>query len=265
MSVIRSRINCVQQRALRFERADLPWIFTVKLLSSADISLLDGAEMSLLNISRTGLLVESASKFAPGTVCELQLGGAGTELPVRVRFVRSEVASVDQHGVKYHAAAVFEKELDLEALLLCGEASPRPKRAPSAADASVATSVFRPRFSSEQRAPRFGRPDLPWISTSRLLSSADISLLYSADVSLLNISRTGLLMESGSKFAPGTVCELQLGSADTGLPVRVRFIRSEVASVDQRGVKYHAAAVFEEESELLHLLTIRSEGSGRES
>jgi hypothetical protein len=106
--VICPRLAPAQHRAPRLGRGDLPWISTVKLPC--------GLEMSLLNISSSGMLVETVSKFTPGTVVELRLCGAVTTLAVPARFVRSEVAAVDGRGVKYHAAAVFDKELDLEGL-----------------------------------------------------------------------------------------------------------------------------------------------------
>jgi hypothetical protein len=47
-------------------------------------------------------------------VAEFQLCGANETVVVSARFVRSEIATVDGLGVKYHAAAVFEKPLVLE-------------------------------------------------------------------------------------------------------------------------------------------------------
>ena len=60
-----------------------------------------------------GVLVESGSKFTPGSTTNLFLTGPQTNLVVPVRFVRSDVARIDGLGVRYHAAAAFDKELDL--------------------------------------------------------------------------------------------------------------------------------------------------------
>jgi hypothetical protein len=93
-------------------RGDVPWLSTVKLPW--------GLEVRVLNISSTGMLIETGSKFTPGTVTELQLYGPETDLVVSACFVRSEVALVDGRGVKYRAAATFKKQLDLNKLARSG-------------------------------------------------------------------------------------------------------------------------------------------------
>jgi hypothetical protein len=107
VSVVRPRLKATQRRAARMTRSDLPWLAAVKLPW--------GLEVGLLNISETGMLVETSSKFAPGSVAQFQLCGADDDtLMVSAKFVRSEIATVNGLGVKYHAAAIFEKPLDLE-------------------------------------------------------------------------------------------------------------------------------------------------------
>jgi CheY-like chemotaxis protein len=96
--------------ALRKGRGDVPWLSAIKLSS--------GDELQLINISSSGLLVETGSKLAPGVTTELHLSGPGTNLVVPVRFIRSDIARIDGLGVRFHAAAAFTKELDL--------ANPRP-------------------------------------------------------------------------------------------------------------------------------------------
>jgi hypothetical protein len=92
--------------ALRKTRGDVPWLSGVKLSW--------GPELQLVNISSTGVLVETGSKFAPGSTSELHLSGPDTNLVVPVRFIRSDVARIDGLGVRYHAAAAFAKEINLE-------------------------------------------------------------------------------------------------------------------------------------------------------
>jgi hypothetical protein len=99
-------MKVAQHRAARKSRSDLPWLSTVRLPW--------GLEVRLLNISTTGVLVETSSKFTPGTVAEFELRSAGDSVMVPARFVRSEVVSVDGLGVRYRAAAVFEREVDLD-------------------------------------------------------------------------------------------------------------------------------------------------------
>lgn len=105
----RQRLDRQQERERRCARrntpGDVPWLSAIKLSN--------GLGLDLLNISRSGLLVEAGVKLAPGTTLELQLNGPSTSRVVKARFVRSEVARVDPLGVRYYAAAAFETELDL--------------------------------------------------------------------------------------------------------------------------------------------------------
>ena len=92
-------------RAHRFTRLDLPWLSQVLLPW--------GTEAQLLNISSSGLLIESGSKFDPGSTTTFRLSGANKQLAVPARIVRSHVSAVDVRGVKYLSAAVFDKDIDL--------------------------------------------------------------------------------------------------------------------------------------------------------
>ena len=89
------------------------------------------------------------------------------------------------------------------------------------------------------RAPRWTRFELPWLES--------IKVEWGADVRLLNLSRSGLLVESGIRMTVGVRADFQVAGADEldfVLPARV--VRSDVASVGPLGVKYLAAAVFEQ-------------------
>ena len=107
----------------------MPWLSGIKFSSGPDVQ--------LINISSTGVLVESGSKFAPGSTTELHLSGPETNLVIPVRFIRSAVARTDELGVRYYAAAAFAKALDL--------AGPRRTDAPAIPPqelASLLESVF---------------------------------------------------------------------------------------------------------------------------
>ncbi len=91
-------------RAHRWMRNDLPWLTGVKLPWGLDVR--------LLNISSTGMLIESGARFTPGTAAEFSLVGPNKNLTVSARVVRSQVATVDSIGVKYRAAATFDRKLD---------------------------------------------------------------------------------------------------------------------------------------------------------
>jgi hypothetical protein len=105
LSIVKPRMKLTQNRAQRKTRADLPWLTKIKLPW--------GLEVRLLNMSTSGMLVETTSKFTPGSVAEVELASNGDSLVVPARFVRSEIVDVDARGVRYRAAAVFEREVDL--------------------------------------------------------------------------------------------------------------------------------------------------------
>jgi hypothetical protein len=106
LSIVKPRLKLTQNRAQRKTRADLPWLSTIKLPW--------GLEVRLLNMSASGMLVETTSKFTPGSVAEFEITGADDSFVVPARFVRSEIVGVDARGVRYRAAAVFEREVDLD-------------------------------------------------------------------------------------------------------------------------------------------------------
>ena len=99
-----------------------PWVWVVRMPW--------GAEVELVNISRTGVLLESTSKVTPGVTLDLQLNGMGEHRIVKARFIRSGVSRVDRLGVRYQAAAQFEEPLDL--------LTPRTQLAPRANPHSLA-------------------------------------------------------------------------------------------------------------------------------
>ncbi|HEX7139451.1 MAG TPA: hypothetical protein VF219_16480 [Vicinamibacterales bacterium] len=106
VSIVKPRLKLTQNRATRRTRADLPWLSTIKLPW--------GLEVRLLNMSTSGVLVETTSKFTPGSVADFEIAGSDDSLVVPARFVRSEIVGVDARGVRYRAAAVFEREVDLD-------------------------------------------------------------------------------------------------------------------------------------------------------
>jgi CheY-like chemotaxis protein len=117
--------------AHRTPQRGAPWLSSIRLPW--------GVHVDLVNISRTGLLLESGSKVTPGVSLDLHLSGPGLNRIVNARFIRSEVARVDRLGVRYHAAAQFDAPLDFLA--------PREEAAPRATPhqlAELLTTVLDP-------------------------------------------------------------------------------------------------------------------------
>jgi hypothetical protein len=92
---VRARLD----RAHRWDGRELPWLNNLKLTW--------GPGLRVVNISTSGLLVESGIRFTLGNREEFQFEIDEHELIVRARVVRSDVASVGNLGVKYTTAAVF--------------------------------------------------------------------------------------------------------------------------------------------------------------
>ena len=103
---LRERAGDERRIAKRKGRGDVPWLSGIKASW--------GADLQLINISSTGVLVETGSKFAPGSTSNLHLCGPGTNLVVPVRFIRTDFARIDGVGVRYHVAAAFAQDVDLE-------------------------------------------------------------------------------------------------------------------------------------------------------
>ena len=97
-----------RRRARRRACGDVPWLWTVKLAGSSQVNVVD--------ISSTGVLLETASRLADGSTVDLQLLGEDTNVTVPARMLRTQVASVDGLSVKYRVAAAFAHHLALPGL-----------------------------------------------------------------------------------------------------------------------------------------------------
>lgn len=108
-----------RRRAPRRASADVPWLWSVKIPG--------GSQVSIVDISSTGVLLETSSRMADGYTVDLQLVGQDTNVTVPARMVRTQVAAVTGLGVKYRVAAAFAHELALPGLLRAPGTTPMPK------------------------------------------------------------------------------------------------------------------------------------------
>ena len=104
LSILRTPVER-SQRAERDEQSGTPWFTTATLPW--------GLELRVVNLSSTGLLLESGCRLEPGRVTAITLRGAGREQVVGASIVRSEVADVTARGVKYHVAVTFDAALQI--------------------------------------------------------------------------------------------------------------------------------------------------------
>jgi CheY-like chemotaxis protein len=94
----------VTARAHRWTPAELPWVCSVQTPV--------GLDARVINVSRSGILIETGSKLPTGSIASVHMSGMGTALVIPAHVVRSEVASVEVAGVKYWVAAAFNGRLD---------------------------------------------------------------------------------------------------------------------------------------------------------
>jgi len=121
------------RRAWRWTPAELPWVCSIHTRW--------GIDASVVNVSRSGVLIESPSRLAPESSIELHLRGPGTTLDVPARVIRSEVSATDVRGVKYRSAAIFDAALQL----LSGEPGSGPhssQKVPFPVPASTSLAVI---------------------------------------------------------------------------------------------------------------------------
>jgi hypothetical protein len=98
-----------RRRARRRPTGELPWLSTVQLPW--------GTEVKVLDISNSGVLLESTLRLVVGSTLDLQLVGQDGQVRVPAKMVRSEIAGVDGLGVRYRAAAAFARELQIPGMI----------------------------------------------------------------------------------------------------------------------------------------------------
>jgi hypothetical protein len=70
-----------------------------------------GHDVSIVDVSAGGTLIESAHRLLPGTSVELQLETANHRVGVRGRVLRCAVVSLRSSAVCYRGAVVFDRYL----------------------------------------------------------------------------------------------------------------------------------------------------------
>ena len=216
----------------RIPAAELLWLQVARIKN--------GPQVRLVDLSEGGVLLETDTRMHRNSSGLLELIGTSREVVCSFRVLRWRSSSSDS-ATLYRGACAFTEPFDLEGLL---HSTP--------VDSALAPFIRRPEDQRE-RDHRRTRGEVPWLST--------VKLPWGLEVDLLNISRTGMLIETNSRFMPGTATEFQLSGPDTSLAVSARFVRSEVAAVGPLGVKYQAAATFTRELKLREELGSHSAAS----
>ncbi|HEX6464036.1 MAG TPA: hypothetical protein VFZ98_06280, partial [Vicinamibacterales bacterium] len=119
----------------------------------------------------------------------------------------------------------------------------RLMQAASACPVSVQRTPFITRPPDRRRAPRARHEQLPWLRLARLP--------WGSDMDVVDVSRSGALIETTARMTPGTFVDLEFLSKDMTTTVPSRVLRTSVAHVDRRGVRYRVAAAFARDFHLL--------------
>jgi hypothetical protein len=212
----------------RFPLHELPWLQQARIQGSSKVKLLD--------LSTGGVLVQSDVRMHRDSEGLLQLVGATRDSFVPFRVVRWQPLA-GRAALRYLGACAFSGDFEFDSVL--GPCSVDPEVTPGANASSALAPFFRHPDNHQERDPRLTRRDVPWLS--------NIKLPWGPEVDLVNISKSGMLVETTSKFAPGSAAEFHLHGTETTLAVPARVVRSEVAEVGKLGVKYQAAVAFTQE------------------
>ena len=76
------------------------------------VRLRTGRELSVVNVSNTGVLVEGSVRLLPGTHVDVHVITSDGRVLVRSRVARCFVAALQADAVSYRGALAFERPLD---------------------------------------------------------------------------------------------------------------------------------------------------------
>ena len=105
--------------------------------SIKSVKLSPGEQVQLVNISRTGVLVEGRTRFVPGTRVTVVFDGGFAPPQIKGRIVRCQVSSIHDGSLRYQSGIQFDKKLETHPGDL-KEALPEPTLAGAAAGAPAA-------------------------------------------------------------------------------------------------------------------------------
>lgn len=77
------------------------------------VRLRTGRELTVVDASSGGVLVEGAVRLLPGTHIDVHIVTANGRVLVRSRIARCCVAALDAHHVTYRGALAFERHVDV--------------------------------------------------------------------------------------------------------------------------------------------------------
>jgi hypothetical protein len=218
------------------------------------IAFVDGVPVDLVDVSTTGAQVVASMVLRPRETVRISLTRDERVVHCEGNVVWGGFEVAAEAGRPWYRAGIRFSDPDrraIEALFF------DPTRLASSREGTLVPqrSIVRTAADSRNRADRHRRGEMQCDSIVRLP--------WGLEVGLLNISSTGLLLESGSRLEAGLITNLTLRRAGHEVVIPARIVRSDVATVDSLGVRYHVAATFERELEWPELHPIEHRASLR--
>jgi hypothetical protein len=117
--------------------------------SIASVRLSPGDGVDLVNISRSGVLVEGRTRFVPGTRVTVIFDGGFQPANNKGKVIRCQVSSISAGALRYQSGIQFEKKLDaldpqVPAAAPVAEVAPMPRAVPATATATATTGPAAP-------------------------------------------------------------------------------------------------------------------------
>lgn len=133
-------MTSVKTAARRYGPSSFPGIEEIQLVPP-------GAPAILVNLSATGLLVESEARLGPGTDVSVEFGGGFTPSSAESRVIRCEVIGITAGGsLRYRIGLAFNARIPLPNETGSDEAQPSDEVAVAAAPPPPAPGAAPPRI-----------------------------------------------------------------------------------------------------------------------
>jgi hypothetical protein len=97
--------------------------------SIVSVRLSPGDAVELVNISKSGVLVEGRTRFVPGTRVAVIFEGGFTPPSIKAKVIRCQVSSIVGGALHYHSGIQFERRLDVLDAQALAQLSPAPESA----------------------------------------------------------------------------------------------------------------------------------------
>jgi len=102
----------------RLRDSELAWVRNARLSAGKNVSLVD--------LSVGGTLLDSPVPLRPASLLTLQFNGRGVEMAAEFRVLRCQVGAISSHGPTYRAACEFTQLLELPRLHAAVRPAPSP-------------------------------------------------------------------------------------------------------------------------------------------